>query len=110
MLRIEDLGPKAGSKKQKRQQACWRSGVRSQLYPRITIRQATVLVKEKVGTRERDRRERTKAAACDRRPRHAAPTERCRDRDLGCTYNAARRMLCVLFRALRWRRQRTPLS
>src|SRR5438445_4471845 len=76
------LRPKASFRKQKRQQGCWRSGVRSQLYPRITIRRARLLVKEKVGTRERDRRERTKAAACDRRPRHAAPTERCSDRDL----------------------------
>jgi hypothetical protein len=47
VLRIEDLGPKAGSRKQKRQQGGWRSPARAQYYPKNSIRWETLFVKRK---------------------------------------------------------------
>src|SRR5260370_37613308 len=48
MLRIEDLSPKAGSRKQKRQQGGWRSPVRAQYYPRNTLRWDSLFVNRKL--------------------------------------------------------------
>ena len=54
MLRIEDLGPKAGSRKQKRQRGGWRFPARAQDYPRNTIRWESLFVNGKLAVLSRN--------------------------------------------------------